>query len=421
MPTEIYLVKVGMTMTEGMVAQWYIEDGEKVDKGEMLYALETEKVNMDVDAETTGTVKHLVEAGVNLKPGDLVGYIYAEDEEIPADPGGSVSGNNKEVVAKSGSSEGAFQPDLSEKTPKDSHQVPSVFNRRILSSPAARKRAAALGVDIARVQGTGPGGRITSEDVESFAENPDAGRTQMTSLAADEIPGREVNSSQLIPHTGMRRTIAKRMYESLQNTAQLTMDMTVLMEEAVKMRDQLVEEWRSEDLRPTFTDLVLAATARALKRHPLMNSRFTEEGIFTLSEINLGVAVALPEGLVVPVIRRAADLSFKVMSKMVSELTEAAKRGELGLDDFAGGTFTVSSLGMYGVDAFTPILNEPQSGILGVNRIYDGTFWRGEKPRRVKQMTLSLTWDHRVLDGAPAAEFLGEVKSLLEQPYRLLV
>ena len=193
-----------------------------------------------------------------------------------------------------------------------------------------------------------------------------------------------------------------------------------MMDDAVRLRDSLIEQWLSENVRPTYTDLVVKAVARALARHPLMNSQLGETEISLLNDINVGIAVALPDGLVVPVIRNADGLSIKEISIESSRLASMAREGSLGLDDYAGGTFTVSSLGMYGVDSFTPIINSPQAGILGVNRIYAGVAWDDDRPVKTKKMNLSLTWDHRVLDGAPAAEFLAEVRELLSEPGLLL-
>ena len=193
------------------------------------------------------------------------------------------------------------------------------------------------------------------------------------------------------------------------------------MDDAVKVRTSLVEEWADEGIRPSYTDFVIKAAARALTKHPLMNSQFGADEILLMGEVNVGMAVALPEGLVVPVIRHVDQMSFKEVALESSRLALAARDGSLGLDDYAGGTFTVTALGMYGVDSFTPIINEPQSGILGVNRIYEGVEWDGDKPVKTQKMNLSLTWDHRALDGAPAAEFLAEVRDLLAAPWRLLV
>jgi pyruvate dehydrogenase E2 component (dihydrolipoamide acetyltransferase) len=461
MPTEIYLVKVGMTMTEGMVEQWFIPDGGEVKSGELVYALETEKINLDVDAEADGVVKHLVEPGVTMAPGDVVGYIYAAGEEIPA-----------ELPAPSGQAATApATQSTAEPTTSNVATIAPAANRgdggRILSSPAARRlagelgvdmsqlngsgpggriveadidaaskaapapvattsaatagpssplarrRAAELGVDLTTVQGTGPGGRITKDDVDAAAAAPAAARAP--------VAGTGASAGETIPVKGIRKTIATRMKDSLDSSAQLTMDMDVSMEEAVRLRTQLIDEWEVEGVRPTYTDLVVRAVAKALRQHPMMNSEFRDTEIALLPEVHVGIAVAIDEGLLVPVIRDADQRDLKSISLEASRLADAARTGALGLDEMAGGTFTVSALGMFGVDSFTPIINAPQAGILGVNRIYDGLAWEGDTPVKRKIMRLSLTWDHRINDGAPAAQFLGTVRDLLEAPYRLLV
>jgi len=456
MPREIYLVKVGMTMTEGMVSEWFIADGAEVKKGEMLYALETEKVNLDVDAEADGTVKHLVEAGVTLEPGDVVGYIFAQGESIPDVLPGATS--QPEVVVSA-------EPVAVESAEPMAVEA-AVSEGFVKASPAAKRLAKELDVNYLALQGTGPGGRIVEADVQSAASGQTA--SQQPAVAAIQSqssanikasplakriaeqraidlsqvrgtgPGGRIVQSDvenlgasiaqasgpaagdMVPVKGMRKTIAQRMHQSLQESAQLTMDMAAVMDDAVKLREQLIREWDGA-ARPTFTDLVIKAAAKALQKHPLMNSQFGGTGIQLLNEIHVGIAVALPEGLVVPVVRHADQLSLKEIAIESARLATSARNGTLGLDDYAGGTFTISALGMFGVDSFTPIINQPQSGILGVNRILDGVAWEGETPIRQKQMNLSLTWDHRVLDGAPAAEFLQTVVEYLSEPYRLLV
>ncbi|MEK9868114.1 MAG: dihydrolipoamide acetyltransferase family protein [Gammaproteobacteria bacterium] len=471
MPREIYLVKVGMSMTEGMVAEWFIPDGGSVKKGELVYALETEKVNLDVDAEYDGTVKHLVDVGVMLKPGDVVGYIFEAGEDIPSDLGGASAAPAAEAAA---AAEEEAAPEPAAVTPAAAAATTATgSDGRIKSSPAARRLARELGVDYTQVAGTGPGGRIVEADVQAAADAGTAagtGAAAPAAVAAADVkasplakrlaaekgvdltrvrgtgPGGRIvqadieaaaggaaapaaaaakpagpSAGERIPVRGMRKTIASRMHHSLQESAQLTMDMEAMMDDAVKVRNSLVEEWAADGVKPTYTDFVIKAAAKALELHPLMNSQFSGDEILLLEEINVGMAVALPEGLVVPVVRNVDQLSVKELARETSRLAIAARDGSLGLDDYAGGTFTVTALGMYGVDSFTPIINEPQSGILGVNRIYDGLEWDGDKPVKTKKMNLSLTWDHRTLDGAPAAEFLVEVRNLLEAPWRLLV
>ncbi len=456
MPTEIYLVKVGMNMTEGVVEEWYIADGGTVEKGELLYRLETEKVNLDVDAETSGTVRHIVTEGVTMKPGDVVGYIYEAGEEVPdvlpgapagtaaeappaaaaaaapaspAPAGASVDEGGRllsspaarrlareldvDITALAGSGPGGRIVEADVQAAADAGEA---AGRPAPSSPIARKLARELGVDLNTVRGTGPGGRITKEDVEAAAAAP----TPAPAAAAPQLSG-VARQDETLPIRGMRKTIAARMHDSLQSMAQLTMDMDVVMDDAVRLRNQLVEEWQDEGVRPTYTDLVIRAVAKALEKHPRMNMIFGETEMTLLGAVNVGMAVAMDEGLIVPVVQNANLLSMRQLVQESSRLAEASRSNSLTIDDLQGGTFTVSALGMFGVDAFTPIINAPQVGILGVNRIREDVAWEGNTPVKQQRMRLSLTWDHRALDGAPAAQFLGTVRDLLESPFRLLV
>jgi len=458
MPSEVYLVKSGMTMTEGVVEEWYIADGASVNTGDMLYRMETEKINLDVDAEASGTLKHLVEIGITKEPGDVIGLIFATGEAIPD----TLSTNTAQATpspevaqAKIEGIDDSFQPSqanpshsnnrifaspaarrLAEELQLDYRAAqPTGPNGRIVeddvhrlaasantaassagkanaSTPVARKLARELGVDLAQVRGSGPGGRITKEDVETTHKHAGQSRTPAASPA---------RADQTIKNSSMRRTIAKRMHESLQSSAQLTMDMDVLADDLVKLRGQLIDEWADDGVKPSYTDLVLQACAKALVKHPLMNASFTEAALISHGAVNVGMAVALTEGLIVPVIKQADQLGLKALCEDSARLAAAARENALEVADLQDGTFTVSALGMFGVDAFTPIINAPQAGILGINRLRDDVKWVDNQAHRCSKLRLSLTWDHRVLDGAPAAEFLGTVRDLLESPYRLLL
>ena len=462
MPTEIYLIKVGMNMTEGVVEEWCIPDGGQVGVGDLLYRLETEKVNLDVDAETAGTVKHVVGEGVTMKPGDVIGYIYAEGEAIPdALPGAAPSAAaSPEPAAPAASAPTASVSPIAASTSGDGGRLLSSPAARRLagemgvdinslagsgpggriveadvkaaaaagtantgagagpSSPIARKLAREHGIDLSTITGTGPGGRITKEDVEAAAATRSGAPMAAAAMAS---PSGTPADAESVPIRGMRKTIAARMHESLQTMAQLTMDMDVVMDDAVKLREQLIAEWERENIRPSYNDLIIRAAAKALEQHRLMNASFGDTEITLHGAVNVGMAVALEEGLIVPVVKNANLLSLKQIAVESARLAVAARDGNLGLDDLQDGTFTVSALGMFGVDSFTPIINSPQAGILGVNRLRDEVAWDGNTPVRQRVLRLSLTWDHRVLDGAPAAQFLASVKDLLESPFRLLV
>lgn len=407
MPTEIPLVKVGMTMHEGTVDEWYAADGERVEAGALLYRLETEKVNLDVDAEQPGVVRHLAAAGTVLRPGDVVGYIYADGETIP------------EVLPtptpRVDSDQAAAPPTSAPATPS-AERTSARPGGRIAASPVARKRAAELGIELASITGTGPGGRITKGDVEAAASAP-----KPSAKTAAQPPQAADPHAAALPLRGMRRIIAERMHTSLRESAQLTMHMPANMDEAVKLRRDLLEEWVPENVRVTYTDLIIAAAARALAEHPAMNAMLQDGVITRFRAAHVGVAVSLAGGLIVPVIKNAEIKSLKTIAIESAKLAAQARDGALTLADVADGTFTVTSLGMYGVDGFTPILNPPQAGILGVGQLRDGVRWEADAPRRARYVTLSLTWDHRMLDGAPAAQFLAAVRDRLEAPFRLLV
>ena len=468
MPSEVYLVKSGMTMTEGVVEEWYIADGDSVQAGELLYRLETEKINLDVDAEASGVVRHLVGVGETREPGDTIGMIYADGEEIPDDLG---AGSAPASAAVTASATTASLADSSAPTaPAVAAPVGATAGTgeggRIYSSPAARRLAGELGVDFTRATATGPGGRIVEADIERLAqqkpttENPQAAGTASASSPVARKLARELNvdlatvsgsgpggritkedvershassggpvaavagtvfGDEVVKHSGMRKTIARRMHESLQEMAQLSMDMDVAMDDAVKLRAQLVEEWAGEGIKPGYNDLVIRACAKALETHRLMNSSFTDTAANIHGDINVGLAVALDEGLIVPVVKNANLLNMKALCAETARLARSARDNALTVDELQDGTFTVSALGMFGVDAFTPIINSPQAGILGVNRLREDVRWEGNTPVKAQVMRLSLTWDHRVLDGAPAAQFLQTVKSLLESPFRLLI
>lgn len=445
MPAEVVMPKLGMTMTEGTVAEWLVADGEMVENGAPVFRLETEKIEFQVEAESTGTVRHVVPAGTTVAPGTLVGFILADGESLPEGavpaaagaPGAatapsSSAGDSEEVRASpaarrlarekgvdlagvSGSGPGGRIVELdviaAASAATDRGAPRGGTPEAAPASPIARRLAAELQVDLSTVTGTGPRGRITKEDVEAAAARPAAGHP----VAGAVEPGA------VVPLRGMRRVIAERMHTSLQEMAQLTMGMEVDMDQAVKLREQLIREWEADGIRPSFTDLVIRAATTALGRHPGLNAEVTDRGIELRKEIHIGMAVALPNGLVVPVIRDAHSLSLHDLAIESSRLAESARGGTLGPDDYAGGTFSVTSLGMADVDFFTPIINPPNVGILGIGRIREAVRWDGHTPVPTRRLTLSLTIDHRAVDGVPGAAFLREVRDLLEAPYRLLV
>ena len=285
------------------------------------------------------------------------------------------------------------------------------------ASPAAKRLAREHDLDLAGLTGSGPGGRIVVEDVEAALA---AAALATAAPASATVPA----DGETFPYRGMRRTIGSRMHGSLQEMAQLTMATDVDMTRAVDLRRELIDLWADRGLRPTYTDFVIKAAALALRGHPRLNAELRDDAIVLHPQIHVGFAVALDEGLIVPVTRDTDALPLDELAPLSADLAVRARERRLGADDLTGGTFTVTSLGMYGIDVFTPIINPPQAAILGVGRISERPVFRGDSGNDVERrsfMTLSLTIDHRVVDGAPAAEFLRDVKGILERPSQLIL
>ncbi|MFJ5731629.1 2-oxo acid dehydrogenase subunit E2 [Streptomyces paradoxus] len=460
MAVEVLLPKIGLTMQEGTIDEWLVPVGAAVAEGDALLRLATDKVDVDVEAEAGGLFHPVVPAGSTVPTGALIGWLLAEGEQ-PPDPAGTP------MPAGSGTSTGSGSPpalDGADAAPA----APSVNGTadRLLSSPNARRVAAADDVDLTAVRGTGPGGRIVSEDVEDFllAVPGDLG-DRGTPVPAGVLPssplvrklakergidlsavngtgpGGRVRRSDLdaltaapvrrdtaprpgdvLPLTGMRGTIARRMHASLQEMAQLTHGYEVRMDAVVSLRERLKEEWDDSDPPvPGLNDFLLKAAALALREHPLLNATVREDGVHLLDGIHLGFAVAVPGGLMVPVIEDAVELSLPEIARRSRALAQSAREGRISPAQLEGATFTVTSLGGYGVDFFTPVINPGNVAILGVGRLRDGVEWVDDRPLRTRVLTLSLTFDHRAVDGAPAAEYLRTVAELLRRPLRLLV
>jgi pyruvate dehydrogenase E2 component (dihydrolipoamide acetyltransferase) len=299
-------------------------------------------------------------------------------------------------------------------------------NGNVLATAAARQLAELLGVDLAQVPYDATDGRVTKDGVAAFVRAQLAGSRSpgtpatpatTTSTATVVLAPASQTPTSIKKISGMRGTIAKRMQSSLQDMAQLTLHMDADLDAIVDDRESRKSSSHS---LPGFTDYVIAAAARALKLHPIVNSQVTAEGIALLPEIHVSMAVALPEGLIVPVIKNTTSLDLSSLAAETKRLSAAAREGKLGLAELEGGTFSVSTLGMFGVDGFTPVINPPNTAILGVGRLRDDVVVSKKgKVSTVKRMTLSLTWDHRVFDGAPAAEFCKSIVDLLADPSAL--
>ncbi len=379
MAVEVVMPKFGLTMQEGTIQRWFKAEGERIEAGQPLFEVETEKVLYEVEAPTGGYVAKLLYPAEATVPCAQVVAVIAVEGEDPA----AVAARYASRAAARGIAHAVIQPVPPQR------EVGAPAADRIVATPAARKLAKELAIDLAAIRGSGPGGRITREDVEA-------------ALAA--APARTAE-----PLRGMRKAIAERMWKSLQSAAQLTITTEADVTPLVKRRAHLKAQFAL-----TFTDLIIEAVAGALREHPRL--RVTSEGdtIQQHHDINIGIAVTLDEGLIVPVISQADRKSLPQIAEESRHLADKARAGTLGVDEVSGGNFTITNLGMYDVDAFTPIIHQPQVAILGVGRIVQKPAVHDGQIAIRSMMTLSLTFDHRIVDGAPAAAFLRDIVQRLD-------
>lgn len=441
---------MGETMKEGTITRWLKNEGDKVEKDEPVLEVMTDKVNMEVEAPKSGTILKI------LHPVDAI---------VPVQAPLFIIGEPNEDISQLLATAGIQQPSEAKETPAaptpSPTEIPSAslaeqtaFAEKVKASPRARKVASELGVDLSLLagSGTGPEGRIIERDVRAFAAqqkvriSPLAQRlAKERGIRPEEIigtgPGGKVTREdvlraaqavpkapsmpaevQRIPLSGLRKMVADNVARSFRTAPHVNLTMEVEMAEAVKLREQILEDLeRRYNVRLSYTDMIVKAAALALRDHPRLNCSVENDELILHPEINVGVAVAVPDGLVVPVLRSADRKPLHEISLELKQLAAKAREGRLSPQDLSGGTFTVTNLGPYGVDAFTPIINPPQCAILGVGRIAEKVVLREGKAETIPVMNLCLSFDHRAVDGAPAAEFLRDVKGYLERPYRLLV
>ncbi|EZP78255.1 branched-chain alpha-keto acid dehydrogenase subunit E2 [Parageobacillus genomosp. 1] len=413
MAVEIFMPKLGMSMKEGTVVEWLKKKGDKVKKGESVAVISSDKIETDIEAPQDGVLLEiLVEQDETVEVGKVIGYIGQEGEKPDGQSNETPQETPQQAMQEVAVSVGTIEPNTT--------------SRHMLRvSPAARKLAREAGIDLSNISGSGPKGRITRADVEKAIQLKQASlqpvREKQTIAETTQITA-EQKGVTVKPVTGMRKVIATRMFTSLQQTAQLTIhmkaDVTELLELQAKLRKELQDE---SDIKLTITDFIARATILALCTHKQMNSLYQNGHIHTYDSVHLGIAVALENGLVVPVIPYAEKLSLKEISKKIKELSVRAREGKLSSEEMRGSTFTITSLGAYGVEFFTPVLNPPEVGILGVGTVTDTPVFVGDAIQKRKILPLSLTFDHQVIDGAPASQFLTTIKNYLEKPYKMLL
>jgi pyruvate dehydrogenase E2 component (dihydrolipoamide acetyltransferase) len=370
--TKVVMPRLSLTMKEGTVVQWFRKEGDPVQKGEPLVEVLSEKVTYDVEAPESGL---------------LLRILVGEGLSVPIDHAVGLIGSTGESIT---------QTDIEESTPPSKTAAtatvlpsPEEAVERVLASPAAKRLAKELQVDLTHVKGTGPEGRIIEDDVRLYSEQ---------SAAKPRI-------LEIVPMTGIRKTTAERLSLSARTAPHSTIVMEVDMSSAAKIH---------KETQLSYTGLLVKAVAAALRGNRIMNATLEGEQIKIFKDVNVGVAVAAENGLIVPVIRSADKKSLSEIGSVLRELIEKARLGKLSREDITGGTFTITNLGMYNVDLFIPIINPPETAILGVGRVIEKPVAVDGQVTVKPAMQLSLAYDHRIVDGAPAAKFLQTIKQILE-------
>jgi pyruvate dehydrogenase E2 component (dihydrolipoamide acetyltransferase) len=418
MATRLDVPQLGLTMETGTILQWLKAEGDSVEKGKPVVVIQTDKVEYEVEAPVAGTLlKIAAKEGAELPVGSLMAVIGQPGEDVaallgvaPAPP--SRQGIESSTSQKAAGVPGGAVPQVTSRRVDESTRpaAPRAPGERVKISPVAKKLAQDHGIDITTLTGTGPDGRIVREDVERAvaAKVPSAER---------RVPSATSEAAETIPLSGMRKVIFDRMGQSWREAARVTLFADADVTELVRLRQAKGAEWeRRFGLKPSYSDLIHLAVARALREEPRINCRLDGQAVRVRREVNLGVAVDLGEGLVAVVIKDADTKSLADLAAAARDLAGRARAGRLAADDMADATFTVSNLGGFGVEAFTPIINPPQAGILGVGKILEKPVVRDGGIHVRAMLTLSLVFDHRLLDGAPAAKFLAKIKALLEDP-----
>lgn len=403
MPTQVVLPKLDRLMTEGVVQRWLKREGEDVKKGEAMAVIETEKVTVELEAPESGIFFPRAGEGETIKVGSVIAYILGPGEKAPEPLAKASPVKLAEVQA----------PDI----PKP--EVPTERKEKVLATPAAKRLSKELGVELSEVKGTGPEESILAEDVTTYAEKV-KGAAALPSLEVGPEKGVE-EGEETIPLTGWRKVMAERMAESTRILAQITTVAEVDATELVNLRERLKPLEVEIQAKMTYTSLMIKAVGTCLKEFPIMNSSIVGGKIVLHKEINVGLAVAREEGgLVVPVIRNVDKKDLITIARELEEVSRKARENRLTLDDVTGGTFTVTNPGMMGVILDTPIISLPQSGILGIGAIVKRPWVVNDEITIRHIMYLSLTYDHRTIDGAPAIRFLQRVRQLMESPHTLL-
>ena len=412
MATDVKLPRLGQGMESGVIVRWLKAEGDAVTRGEPLYELDTDKVTQEVEAELDGVLTKIVVPEGEVEVGATVAIVETNGEapaEAPPEAAAPEAAPEAEEAPAEPAAEPAAAQAAPEPAPPPADEAPARPSGRVKASPLARRIARERGVDLATLRGTGPDGRILAEDVEKAATGVTAPAAAPQPVA---LPPAEVEVVQL---TSIRKTIARRLSEAW-TAPVFQLGVSADMTETLALREQLVERLAEGDAKPTVNDVLVKLSAVALVRHRAVNATFAGEEIRRHPSADVGIAVAAPQGLVVPVIRGAERLTVQEIARARADLVGRARDNKLTLGDMEGGTFTISNLGMFGVEQFVAVLNPPQVAILAVGAVKEEPVVREGELDVAPILRMTLTCDHRAIDGADGAAFLQTLVSLVEQP-----
>lgn len=411
MATEIRMPQLGLTMEEGTIAKWLKREGDKVSVGDVLLEITTDKLSNEIESEVDGyLLKIVAQEGEDIPVKGLIAIIGEEGEKIDLAVDDKIEATKDELKVE-----------LTGIASKEEDKSAVTETGRIKASPLAKKTAKDLKIDLMELTGTGPGGRIVQRDVLAAAEKKKLQPPiEETIPAPQPVTVTEVPGDIVKPLSNMRKVIGKRMQANKQIAPHVTITTEVNVDKTIALRNKL--NAKNLEAKFSYTDILIKMSATALRNYPVMNSSITEDSFIIHDRVNIGVAVALDEGLIVPVIRDADRKGLKAISTETKELIAKARENTLSPDEMSGATFTISNLGNYDVDGFTPVINLPEAAILGVGRIVRKPIVNeNDEIVPASMMVLSLSFDHRVVDGATAAEFLKKLKGYLEDPDNMYV
>ena len=419
MAEPIIMPKTGMAMEEGVIIEWLIKEGDKIKEGDVIAQIETDKTTMELESDLTGTVLKLVYPDGTTVPVTLpIAWVGSEGEKVP-----ETEQSLKEEVKE----------ELKEEVKPTITKVSS--SAKIASTPAAKAMASEKGIDLTTVKASGKWGEIVKNDVlnsevkatplakkVALDQNIDLfgveGSGLKKKIYVRDLVKETSNEDRRVPLTNVQKITGKRMLESLLTIPQVTEETKVVMDRLLILREEI---YTQSGLKPSINDFIILATARALESHRRLNSVFDTDAIIEKGDINIGLAVATDKGLVVPPVKQTNHHSLASLSVVTKDLVNRSREGKLSLDELSGSTFTITNVGMYKVTSFTPIINPPEAAILGVNTVEKVLALVDGEVKEKSVMTLSLTFDHRIVDGAEAAQFLLRVVDLLENPLKLLI